>query len=172
MKLHLTEAQLLAEWQLRRFPQWTPADCTMTVSDGIDAEAWMRTQMDDWYHRALHEAPMEMLAPCDITVECRRAGQKITLPQFALRVAEVDSPEWERPALIVTDPTSPVARRQSSPYTCGTVAEPVAIVSGSTLRVYPDTREMPSIKAIVCDEGVYSLDAALLDTIRPWGEAM
>lgn len=167
MKLHLTEAQLLHEWQLRRFPQWEPTGYTMTIDDGIDAAAWMKAQMSDWYRRAIHDAPVEMLAPCDITEACRRAGGRITLPEFAVRVTEIDSPAWERPATIVIDPTSALARRQSSPYTCGTPAEPVAVVAGSIVRVYPPPEEMPRVMAVVYDEGVYSLDAALLDTIRP-----
>ncbi len=71
MKLLLTEAQLLKEWQLRSFPEPMNSGCTVGQTGGVDMSEYMSARMNDWYRTMLADAPVEMLAPVDVASRVR-----------------------------------------------------------------------------------------------------
>lgn len=170
MKLILTEAQLLEEWQLRAFPSNRAVQYTMTGDDAMDTEAVLRAHMNDWYRRLLREAPDDMLNPVDVATDCavETAGDgtgRIILPEGTLRVAEVRMSGWTGSAAIVMDRNSRTALLQRSRYTRGTAENPVVVAEGEILRLYPAAGELVKLTAIVDKPGIYALDSAAFATI-------
>ncbi len=169
MKLHLTEAQLLHEWQLRAFPEPVNSGCDITRDDGVDLEALLRARMLDWYHALLHDAPVDMLAPVALELPMTVGGDgvgHVTLPDSVVRVTSVSV--GGRCAEFVVDAGSRKARLQRSPYTRATATKPVAVLIGRCIAVFVvghDCREV-SLQAVVDDGVTFSLDAAALSTVK------
>lgn len=176
MKLHLTRAQLLREWQLRHLPVAELAGCSVTQAGGIDAEPLMLARMRDWYSTLLAEGPDELLAPVDITSRVSLAANAdgsatMTLPGGTVRLLTVDMEGWSRPAVITYSPLSALARRQRSPLTRGCPADPVAVVDGLKVTLYAPVSggSLRSVTAIVDDDDdAFHLDSAALATIKPF----
>ncbi len=175
MKLHLTEAQLLHEWQLRYFPGQVNSGCIVTTHSGYDFEAIIRARMLDWYGRLLAEGPEEFLAPVDIggrlnvTLDTEGVGHVI-LPETVVRLTGVEMEGWSRPAIIVTDLESPEAHRQCSPYSRGGTVRPVAVVDGRSLTLYTPAAAgcRLSVTAVIDDADTFHLDSAALSAIQPF----
>ena len=171
MKLHLTEAQLLHEWQLRYLPPQVNAG--VTVNSGYDLDAIMKARMRDWYSRLLAAGDPAMLAPVDISDRLKPVvnpdgSMTVMLPDNVIRVVAVDMEGWKSPALITRDPASRTARRQRSPYSRGTADSPVAVIDGRRMTVHTaaagDNRL--TVTAIADDPDMYHLDSAALSTIK------
>lgn len=168
MKLHLTEAQLLHEWQLRAFPEPVNSGCDITRDDGVDLEALLRARMLDWYRGLIHDAPFDMLAPVAIELPVEVDGDgvgHVALPDNLVRVAAVSAGGCC--AELVTDCHSRKALLQRSPYTRAAASKPVAVLKGRCIDIFvvrPDCRRV-LLQAVVDDGVTFSLDAAALSTI-------
>lgn len=174
MKLLLTKAQLLKEWQLRSFPEPVNAGCTVEFTGGVDLDAYMSARMDDWYRALLADAPLEMLAPVDISsgvrVSLTDGGRAlIRLPDDAVRVVSLALKDAGNVVLVGGSAgesaisMSLYSRRRGRRST-------VAVVDGSVLRIYPprpfdSVPEVESLMAVVDVEGEYRLDSRALSTI-------
>ena len=173
MKLHLTEAQLLQEWQLRYLPPMVNAGCIATSHSGYDMEAIIRARMRDWYSRLLSEGDTGLLSAVEIgdrlvmTVDSDGTG-KITLPDNVIKVLSVDIEGWKSPAAVTCDPSSRIAQRQRSPCSRATAESPVAVVDGTKMSVYtpPPGVTAISVTAIVDDPDTFHIDSAALSTIK------
>ncbi len=173
MKLHLSEAQLLQEWQLRHLPPMINAGCTVNLASGYDMDAILSARMHDWYASLLAAGDMSMLAPVEIgdrlSMTTGHDGTGIIiLPENVVRVVTVDMEGWKSPATITRDPLSRIAARQRSPYSRAGTDSPVAVIDGRTMRLYtpPSASARISVTAIVDDPGEYHLDSAALSTIK------
>ncbi len=169
MKLHLTEAQLLHEWQLRAFPEPVNSGCVITRDDGVDLDALLRARMLDWYRRLLHEAPFDMLAPVTLTLSLtvdRDGVGRAALPDSVVRVAEVAVGGCR--AELVTDSRSRKARLQQSPYTRAAASNPVAVLDGRRIDIFVVSRDCREVvlQAVVDDGVTFSLDAAALGAVE------
>ena len=63
MMLRLTQADMLAQWKMRRYLEPLRTDCLISRSDGIDIDAYCVMEMRRWYLDLLATAPVEFLAP-------------------------------------------------------------------------------------------------------------
>lgn len=173
MKLHLTEAQLLQEWQLRYLPPMVNTGCIAASHSGYDMEAIIMARMRDWYARLLMSGDTGLLAPVDIgdrlamTVADDGTGTVI-LPDNVIKVLSVDMKGWKSPAVITRDPSSRIAQRRRSPYSRATDESPVAIIDGRKMAVYtpPEGVTDISVSAIVDDPDTFHIDSAALSTIK------
>lgn len=163
MKMTLTEAQLLHEWRLRAFPEPVSDGLTVTRRDGVDAPAVLTAGMKDWYY----SLPTELRGTTDVTEMCSRRGTgTLLLPEGMRTVTRVSSDEWEIDAVIACE-GSREAMLQQSEYTQGSVSRPVAVVSGSEVRVWPPA-ERVIIEGVVDLADRYIVDTAAFATITPY----
>lgn len=171
MKLRLSRADMLAQWKMRRYLEPLRQDCLMSRSDGIDLDAYCVMEMRRWYLDLMATAPMEYLAPSDLTLTAtvrRGEGNRglITLPAGTVRIVRVKLSGWQREATVVTDMSSPLARLQRNRFSCGGVERPVALWSGegSVLELFslPSLAGTPVVEALtaVVDPGpeLYEFD--------------
>lgn len=176
MKLLLTKAQLLKEWQLRSFPEPVNAGCTVEFTGGVDLAAYMSARMDDWYRALLADAPLEMLAPVDISSRVRVSltdggTALIRLPDDAVRVASLTLKGAG--SVVLTGGSAGESAISMSLYSRrGGRRSTVAVVDGSALRIYPplpfdSVPEVESLMAVVDVDGEYRLDSRALSTITP-----
>lgn len=178
MKLCLTSDEMLQQWRLRRALLPLRNDCEVQRTDGIDIDTYLRAEMRAWYLGLLDTALTRYLSLDDIaadvplTVDSARCVT-VKLPDACRRVISVRLQGWERPATIVTDPLSDLARMQHNPFSRGGTASPVAVLDGSTLQLYsaPASAEPPRLRQLLCvitpDEGLYTLDESALSLIPP-----
>ncbi len=163
MKLRLTQAEMLAQWKMRRYLEPLRADCQMSRSDGIDLDAYCVMEMRKWYLELLSTASVDYLVPTDMTLTAtlrRGEGNRglITLPQGTLRIIRVKLSGWQRDAMVVTDPASALARRQYNRFSCGGVERPVALWGGDGLLELfslPSLNGVPVVEAltVIVDPG-------------------
>ena len=149
-------------------------DCEVTMTEGPDVDGVLAGQIDAWYSALLDTAPLRYLAPTDIGAEVSVAMNidgvgTVELPEGCRRVVAVELQEWERPAVIITDPESPAALRQANRFSRGGRASPVAVVEGRRLRLYTVSRPMSTIRTLMAvirpADGVYTLDDSALSLI-------
>lgn len=170
----LTQEQMLTLWRLSRAFEPLRPDCTVTRTDGIDLDTLLSRQMRGWYLNLLDTAPLEYLQLTDIAptvaVEYNADGSiYVGLPPTCRRVVEVKMAEWERPAIIVDDPASPLALRQHSPYLRAGLAAPVAVVEKKRLHLYGATLSELERLLIVAEppSDTYIFDTRALELIIP-----
>lgn len=169
MKMQLTESQLMDEWAVRSFPEHVADGYRMERVDGIDADAVMKARMNDWYRNLLRNAPIDLLYPLDIADRCVISPDGyLTLPEGTLRVVEIRMDGWTGVPVITCNSRSKIAMLQQSRYTCGTPRSPVAIISGNRVGLYPAAGALSSLKAVVDMPGIYALDSAAFETIKPF----
>lgn len=149
-------------------------DCEVTLTEGPDVDGVISRQIDAWYSELLDTAPLRYLAPTDIgaevTVGMTADGVgTVDLPEGCRRVVAVELQEWERPAVVITDPESAAALRQANRFTRGGRASPVAVVDGRRLWLYTVSRPMSPIRTLTAiirpAAGVYTLDDSALSLI-------
>lgn len=163
MKLKLSRSEMLSQWKFRRYLEPLRADCRLTRSDGIDLDAYAAAEMRQWYLRLLATAPLEYLAPADLTLTAtlkRGDGNKgvITMPAGTVRIARVRLSGWQRDATVVTDRASRDGRMQCNRFACGGIENPVAVWSGDgrlELFSLPSLTGVPLIECLtaVVDQG-------------------
>lgn len=175
MKIKLSTDEMLDQWRLRRELEPLRSDCTVERLDGIDTDALLRNELNDWYRNLLDTAPVEMLSITDIAdmvaiVKRDDGSATVRLPEKCRRVVEVMLDCWQRPARI-TAADSPLARLQDNPYSRGHTSEPVAVERHRRLQLYsiPDGH-VPEITSLYCvmepDDGFYEMDERALSTIN------
>lgn len=167
---------MLAQWRLRRLGEPLHVDAEVARQDGMDYDAILATEMDAWYARLIDTADADLLAPVEVADEVELTPEgccgawRVRLPDGVRRVVRVRLDCWLRDAGIVTDLDSPLARRQLSPYTCGGVARPVAVVVGADLLLYSVPAEvvprLVSLRVVHApDSQTYSMDPLALQQI-------
>lgn len=175
MKIRLSQDEMLDLWRLRHALEPLRSDCVVTRADGIDLDSFLLQDIHDWYLRLLDTAPVEYLAPSDISrnvaLSCDDKGVgSIILPENCRRVIELRLDCWKQPALISTDLASPIAMMQQNPYSRGNTSAPVALHSHRLLNLYsvpPDVDA--SITRLLCimqpDDGFFEMDQRALSLI-------
>ncbi|MCM1517134.1 MAG: hypothetical protein NC117_00635 [Pseudoflavonifractor sp.] len=175
MKLTLSSTEMLDIWRMRRALLPLREDCVVERSDGIDVDMLLRHELRQWYVTLLDTAPFDMLVLTDIASDvapmpCDDGSVAVTLPQRCRRVAEVSLDGWTRPALMAA-PGSPLALRQTNPYSRGRIDAPVAVVYPGRIILYsaPAGSVRPRLDRLLCvvepDEGFYQLDERALGLI-------
>jgi len=135
MKMQLSKTEMLALWKRRHFLEPLRADCRISRSDGADLDAIATDRMRQWYLDMLANAPVELLAPVDITkstiVSLSPTGSAVVmLPENVVRVIAVKLSGWEREATIVKSDT-PESLRQHNAFARGGVCTPVAVLNSN-----------------------------------------
>lgn len=174
MKITLTREEMMKVWRERLLLGPLRNDCEITLTEGTDVDGVIGRQIDAWYSALLDTAPVRYLAPTDIGAEVSVGINTdgvgtVELPEGCRRVVAVELHEWERPAVIITDPGSPAALRQTNRFSRGGRASPVAVVEGRRLRLYSVSRAMSTIRTLMVvirpSDGLYTLDDSALSLI-------
>lgn len=177
MTVTLTHEEMLAQWKLRRALLPLRLDCEVTRRDTVDVDRLAALEMRDWYLRLLDTAPVELTGVTDLAGEVAVTAvddgtATVVLPPGCRRVVSVEMEGWERPATVVADPASPVARLQTSRYSRGGAARPVAVVEGDTLRLYTPVNASARLVSLKCvtepADGSYRMDERALSLITPY----
>lgn len=175
MRTEYTKEEMMALWKRRHFIEPLRADCVMSRSDGVDMDTRVAEDMRAWYLDLLRNAPVEHLAPTDMSLTCSvsrdSAGAlQIRLPASAVRVAAVKLSGWERAVVPVVNAGS--ACRQGNKYACGGVANPQAVLEhGGILRLSaaPGRLTLPAIEVldVITDPGpeLYVMDESAVALI-------
>lgn len=171
---------MMAEWRLRAFPEAVNSGCDVVRFDGIDLSAHLQARMQAWYDNLIRTAPIEMLAPVDISadveVEILPDGTGwFLLPDNVVRLSFLLLPGWNCPALIIPDGTLPGASLQLSGRQRSDHRAPVAAVTGRAVRVCSPAQASDSggtVRPLSClavtdSPGVYRIDSLALSTIKP-----
>lgn len=171
----LTPSEFLERWKLLNLYEPMPADAEIEYATGLDLDRLLMMQAEAWYVRQFSESPREILPVSEIasilTPERLPDGAaRVRLPERTIAVVSVEMEGWHRPALIVDDDDSPIARSQSNPFSRGGIHRPVAVVhkdASLTLFTPPmDKLSILSLKAILRPEkGVYLFTPELLSTL-------
>lgn len=173
MKTYQPE-EMLAIWKTACAMSPMPADDSAERIDSSESDLLMMFHIDGWYDRLLRTAPAELLpveeiAPKVEPVMLRHGVVTLQLPENCVRVVSVMHQGWLRPACIVTDMRSTLARLQESHYTQNGPYRPVALVHDGTLELHSTDCEKPALLSLRCvmrpDNGVYRLHESLLSTI-------
>lgn len=163
--------EMLALWRLMRGYEPLRTDCLVTRTDGVDIDALLRHEIDMWYSRMLDTAPPAKLSVTDYTsllvpTRAPDGAASVARPTGCRRVVEVVMEGWEREGLLVTDPTSGIARAQSSPYARGGCVDPVVLVGRNTIRLYTPPADVCRIVTFtgIAEPvaGVYRFDEGML----------
>ncbi|MCM1504053.1 MAG: hypothetical protein NC127_02530 [Muribaculum sp.] len=177
MKLLLTKAQLLKEWQLRSFPEPVNSGCEIVSTAGVDIEGYISAKMDDWYRNLLASAPFELLAPVELArsvrVELSADGSaRFQVPDYVVRLVSLSLVDIG-PVPLVADlrGVSALTSGRGHHYrrSCQTA---VALIDGNSISIrsrYPFSSApfIASLMAIVDVEGEYRLDSRALSGITP-----
>ncbi len=177
MKLLLTKAQLLEEWQLRSFPEPVNSGCSVVQTGGVDIDNYMSARMDDWYSNLLASASLDLLAPvemCDgISATLYPDGTaRFQLPEEVVRVVSM-SLDGLGPIPVVTDLRGVAAFSSGSVHRYRSSGQrAVALIDGDEVCIRPRipftvAPAIVSLKAIVDVEGEYRLDSKALALITP-----
>lgn len=168
-----TTDEMLAQWKLRRHLLPLRCDAGVVSDYGVDFDALCRNEMRQWYLDLLATAPVGLLEVSDLSgqvmLRCDDDGVGVVvLPDNVVRLTAVDCDVWKHPAIIVTDPESPLALLQRSYYSRGGEFSPVAVLHGRELRLYSFNDIIPqrlNFLGCVCvpNDGRYVFDE------RAWG---
>lgn len=180
MNYTLTESEMLELWMLHAGLEPLRADSLVTRTDGADVGRLMTDRLRAWYADTLASAPVETLPLTDIasrlTVSRDEASgvATVTLPDDCVRVVQVMADGWERPAVTLTDSSSPLALYQLCGYTRGGCVRPVAVIHTRVMKLYtlpPGTAGLVSALCVLRPpEGTYVITDAmkrLLPTFEP-----
>lgn len=176
MKLHLTYPELFDYFCTVSGMAPPRTDGVVTRTYGIDFSRMYKPMLEAWYANLVHNEPAELLAPVNldpsqllVTPSSDGGGTTVVLPAGTLRVTRVSFYNWGRDAIIVTDPDSPLARRQLHPYTRATADCPVAVhIPGSQrLHIYPSLAGHERIFGldVIPGDGLFHIDEAALATL-------
>lgn len=174
MQTILSQPEFLAQWRLHRYLEPLRNDCAVTRTDGIDLDAILITEMEQWYFNYLDTAPGDMLVSENIAATTvmdvdSEGVARIPLETDVRRILEVKMSHWQSPATIVTDTGSIIARRQLHKFTRGGAAHPVAVVTPGLLTLYtaaPRSR-LTSLAVVHTPEpGTYPIDTRALSLIK------
>lgn len=168
----LSAEAMLDLWMLHSTCEPLRTDAAVTRSYAVDFRTLMAGRMRAWYIATLLNAPPEVLPLTDIAsslsvVRTPSGAGVAELPAGVLRVVSVEAADWAMPALVTSDPSSPLARSQASPYSCGRSVRPVVVVSGSVMRVFsPPEQGLSSVLAVMLPpEGTYRITDAMIPLI-------
>lgn len=179
MKIELNRDEMRREWLVRRHRMALRSDVSLTISGGVDVNMVADREMREWYLALLSDADCGLLAVHDIAGECglridEDGVGRVSLPDNVVRVVGVESDGWCRPAIVVSDESSPLARLQRGEYSRGGEYSPVALLRGRELTLYSfDTSPGAnvSLTRLLCviDPGadVYEMDERALSLIKP-----
>lgn len=171
MMITLSKEEMLSEWKRRKgmIPVST-STLQITRSDSQSVDEMLMTEIDDWYADILaHEAP-ELLPRRDfageVTVIDNGDGSvDIDLPDDCGRPVSVKMSGWRRPARIIEDSDSALARMQSSRYVSGKACDPIAVKRGRRLTLYSKCGE-GTLTELLCvaapADGSYVMERRLL----------
>lgn len=175
MKTTLSQPEMLRQWRLRRLYEPLRNDCAVTRTDGIDLDAILLTEMENWYRGLLLTAPADLLVTDDIASSAAMTADSdrtVTIPLDAdiCRVVEVRLSSWSRPATVIIDPCCPLALSQRHRFTRGGASQPVVLFMPGQLTLFcvpPRSRLTSLIVVRRPQEGTYALDTAALALITP-----
>lgn len=164
-------------------------DCSVDPlpGSGTDMFEMLRSEMHAWYLDTLDSVPLEppyivhnspiysLIPVADFSNQCVAArtpcgAVRLALPAGVRRLVSIRLVGWHRDAVIVRDPSSPLALAQLNPFSRGTPEAPVAVVQqcGRSLMLYslPDDNSPVYVDSLVAvpepTPGQYRLDRSLL----------
>ena len=173
MKIRLSQPQMLSLWRLHRLLEPIRHDAEVTRADGVDLDAILTAEMDQWKIELLLRASQELLVSHDITGEITISSYDdgcafISLPPEVVRVLSVRLSGWKSSAIPISADT-PVAMRQRLPYTRADASSPVAVLSGDGLCLYPASSDstVTELKCVIYREGEYEFMREALASVSP-----
>lgn len=140
-RLEFDKEEMLALWKRAHGMEPLRHDCELVRTDGPDADSILEHDMRCWYLRCLMEDDPATLPLTDlasqVTLTASPSGAAgVTLPEECVRVVHVMMEGWEREAEVVDDPLDRRAIAMTNPFGRAGAARPVAVVEGSSLRLY------------------------------------
>ncbi len=172
MKLSLTRSEMLARWRLHRGYDIPAVGVVSGRTDGIDLDAVLSAEMDEWYGRLLASGPLRHLVSVQkagsvVLPRHGSADTRISLGPAVVRVADVRLSSWYCSARVVDNPSSPLALRQIHPFTRASAESPVAVFDpvAKTLALYPydpGRDSLLSLRVVEFHEDMFSFDSSAL----------
>lgn len=150
-----TIAELIGLWRLRNGFGASGIDGCTGLVDGYASDDFIRLIIDQRYRQMLAAGPARWFPLANVAnqsiIEADRDEGIVTatLPADCGRVVSAKLAEWKTEALILTDADSAMARMQWSPYVRGGTYQPVAVLSGNTLKFYSSSERFPTVEYIM-----------------------
>ncbi len=181
MKITLSKAQMLKRCRTAGGLEPLRADCSIELTEGIDADAMLELRLRKWYLDLLDTGPRELVAADNISAmvsvsavsEGEAGGALLNMPAMCRRVFDVKLRGWCKAVEVL--PASEYDRVlscQLNPFTAATVERPVAIaLPGNTSGAAPQVMAWPAgaapqavtvTAAIDPGEDYYTLDERAL----------
>lgn len=175
MKLKFTLPQMIERWlQIRRL-NTAPLSASVTRTDGVDIEQLVAEEIRSWYYRLLVNADIKYLSPVDIASAVTATSTdgfsaEVIIPASVVRVVRVRADSWRLDGTIITDPSSPMVTRQTSPLTVSSPQSPVVFYHSNILNLYPFTPgdTLKTLQVVTFDDNVFEFDSLALTTILPY----
>lgn len=180
--INLPTGDMLRQWKVVHgyeslIPDDCNCDCSIESADQSELDRMLLREIDAWYVKHLMTLPVEQLPLTDIAakVSLSRSADgvgRVTLPDSALRVVSVEVEGWKEPAIIVRDPSSPLALAQHNRFSRAGVNNPVVVLGHDRrLRLYSipdeDARLTTLLVAQLPVDGVYSLTQPMFSQVFP-----
>lgn len=156
MIVKLTRDEARDLWRLRNGFAPLRDDCLITVSDGLDSDALIDSELDRWYSDLLANAPLDLLeiseiAPKTTLTICPDGSGIVSLPADCCRVVSLSLGNWRFPAkLIKPGENLRLEALQASPYVRGGSHHPVAIVEPRQIRIFSPDPANPHLTSLRC----------------------
>ena len=174
MILTLSKEEMLKRCRLQAGLEPLRADCDLTVTDGIDSDAFLEQKIRQRYLELLYSAPEHLVGSKDVASEGECSlidgtldgGVRVKLPAKVRQVFKLRLRGWNVGTTVkAVDEIEAVINAQRNAYTAATPWTPVAVrVADDELLAWPATTllcKAEEVRAAVDPGGdVYVLDEA------------
>lgn len=171
----LSREEMLREWKLRKgMIPFSTSSLQLTRADSGNIDDMLQSEIDDWYAELLSREAPELLPQRDFSSEVNLINNEdlsvdIELPDEAVRVVSIKMSGWRRPARIIEDSDSALARLQTSRYVSGKTSDPIAVKRGRRLTLYSKS-DAGELTEFICvappSDGSYEMARQLLKSIN------
>lgn len=175
MMIKLSKEEMLKEWKLRKgMIPFSTSTMQLTRADSGSIDEMLQCEIDDWYAELLSREAPELLPQRDFSKEVNLITNEdlsvdIELPDDAVRVVSIRMSGWKRPARIIENSDSALARMQTSRYVSGKTNDPIALRRGRrlTLSSKSDAGELIELICVAPpSDGSYEMARRLLKSIN------
>lgn len=175
MMIKLSKEEMLKEWKLRKgMIPFSTSILQITRADSGSIDEMLQSEIDDWYADLLSREAPELLPQRNFASEVAIIDNgdlsiDIELPDDAVRVVSIRMSGWKRPARIIENSDSALARMQTSRYVSGKTSDPIAVKRGRRLTLYGKS-DAGKLIELICvappSDGSYEMARQLLKSIN------